>query len=599
MLTSIRTKMLLLFGTVVFTALAAFSITSYFITAKHVRERQEEVLALVAAETKRDLLHLLAEKKRYFETLAMGDPVKAFAVQYQEGMLIEYFGRFQKEFRTLSFTTFEGKEELRVERGRPSDEHQDLMEHRLSSLSKAVDDPGTVYHDTLERWPGGRPFFHLFFSRKSFFDEEIGVIGGEMPLLNLAREIGGLDLYRSGYQALVDSAGNLLFRSDEGEVADFQKSAAAGDIPFFSGASSPGGGTLRGSVDGIDSLAAHLPLPELDITVLAVVSYDEVLASLRRVTAFGISLSLLFVLIGGIVAHFVADSFVRPLEDLREATEDMAGGNTSRRADITSRDEIGKLAESFNRMGRSLHESYRELEKRNIDLMKLDRMKDALMSDVSHELKTPVAKQSMQLEMLDHEVRRSGGGSEQMKEILLVMESNIRRQQNVIRNILMVSRLEAGGREMKIEKVRLDQLLEDVIADHLHLIAAYGVHLDEQIDEETVEADREMLWHVFSNSVSNAIKYRDAGSPRISLIVGAVDGAAEVRIADNGIGLTGEEREKAFERFFQATPTAEGIGVGLSISKIIVERMGGTIRIESPGKSRGATVIVTLPLSRP
>jgi signal transduction histidine kinase len=231
--------------------------------------------------------------------------------------------------------------------------------------------------------------------------------------------------------------------------------------------------------------------------------------------------------------------------------------------------------------------------------MKLDRMKDALMSDVSHELKTPVAKQSMQLEMLDHEVRRSGGGSEQIKEILLVMESNIRRQQNVIRNILMVSRLEAGGREMKIEKVRLDQLLEDVIADHMHLVAAYGVKLDEQIDEETVEADREMLWHVFSNSVSNAIKYRDGGSPRISLTVGAADGAAEVRIADNGIGLTGEEREKAFERFFQATPTAEGIGLGLSISKVIVERMGGTIRIESPGKSRGATVIVTLPLSGP
>jgi signal transduction histidine kinase len=599
MLTSIRTKMLLLLGAVVFTALAAFSITSYFITARHVRERQGEVLTLFAGETKRDIEHLLAEMKRRFESVAMGDPVKVFSVQYQEGILIEYFGRYQNEFPTLSFATFEGEEELRVERGRPSGEHRALVEHSLSSFSRAVENAGTVYHDTLERWPGGEPFFHLFFARKSFFDEEIGVIGGEMPLLAVARELGDLDLRGSGYMALVDSSGNLLYRSDEGKGAGPRESGAAGGIPFFSGASSPRGGIFRGPVDGIDSLAAYLPVPELDFTILTVTSYDEVLASLRRVTAFGISLSLLFAAIGGIMALFVADSFVRPLEDLREATEEMAGGNTTRRADVTTRDEIGQLAESFNRMGRSLHESYRELEKRNIELMKLDLMKDALMSDVSHELKTPVAKQSMQLEMLDHEVRRSGGGSEQMEEILLVMESNIRRQQNVIRNILMVSRLEAGGREMKIEKVRLDQLLEDVVADHMHLIAAYGIQLEQQVDEETVGADREMLWHVFSNSISNAIKYRDAGNPRIGLTVGAVDGAAEVRVTDNGIGLTGQEREKAFERFFQATPTSEGIGLGLSISKIIVERMGGTIRIESPGKSRGATVIVTLPLAGP
>ena len=129
MLKSIRAKMLLLLGAVVFTALAAFSITSYFITARHVRERQEEVMMLFAGETKRDIEHLLAEKKRHFESLAMGDPVEAFAVQYQEGMLVEYFGRYRRDFPTLSFATFEGEEELRVERGRPSDEHRDLRVH--------------------------------------------------------------------------------------------------------------------------------------------------------------------------------------------------------------------------------------------------------------------------------------------------------------------------------------------------------------------------------------------------------------------------------------------------------------------------------------
>lgn len=350
-------------------------------------------------------------------------------------------------------------------------------------------------------------------------------------------------------------------------------------------------------MDGTDSFVAQAHIPELDVTVVVVQPYSEVLSGLRQFNIVSIALSLVIVALGTIMALAVANNLIKPLKSLREATEAMAGGDTLRMAEVTTRDEIGMLAESFNRMGQSLHKSYEELEEQNLALVKLDHMKDALISDVSHELKTPVAKQVMQLEMLKHEVARSGGPNKQMRTILQVMEGNIRRQQNVIRNILMVSRLETGGRELKIEKVRLDNILEDVIADHIHLISTYGIQLEQNTREETVDSDREMLWHVFSNCISNAIKYRSIRDPRISITVDRTAEVATVRVEDNGIGLTEEEAENAFKRFFQSTPTSDGIGLGLSISRSIVEMMGGTIRIESPGRSLGTMVTVSLPLS--
>ena len=99
------------------------------------------------------------------------------------------------------------------------------------------------------------------------------------------------------------------------------------------------------------------------------------------------------------------------------------------------------------------------------------------------------------------------------------------------------------------------------------------------------------------------IQYGDVamrlGRPEIAVRLAAVDDGARVSIADNGIGMTPEEREKVFNKFYQSTASSEGSGVGLSICKRIVEQLGGRIRFESEGKNSGATASVTLPLSLP
>jgi PAS domain S-box-containing protein len=276
-------------------------------------------------------------------------------------------------------------------------------------------------------------------------------------------------------------------------------------------------------------------------------------------------------------------------------------GDFEARLVASGKDEVIALVRDITtrkRAEKSLERTRRGLERQNEELRKLDRMKNALISDVSHELKTPVAKHVMQLEILKR-VLKELDLIGKVEDILGVMERGISRQQSVIRNILMMSRLEAGGRKDLVEKIRLDGIVEEVVADYAHSASTLGVKVRARLEKVTVAADREMLWHVFSNLVNNAIKYRCEERARIDVSMEVTDGHVLTRIVDNGVGMTEENHAKAFERFYQASTSAEGIGLGLSISKRIIERFGGSICLESEGRGRGTTATVALPLPPP
>ncbi len=254
--------------------------------------------------------------------------------------------------------------------------------------------------------------------------------------------------------------------------------------------------------------------------------------------------------------------------------------------DITARKEAEE----------ALREAKEKLEKQNLDLRKLDELKDALIRDVSHELKTPVAKQAMQMEILKEQLARQGSIKE-TEEIMRVMDSSIKRQENVIRNILTLSLLQSGERHYRHEPIRPDQILRDIVEDYRSILDTHGILVSLDIEEVAALSDSEMLWHVFTNLVNNAVKYRThAGAPRIDIRLRRVKGDFTIEIADNGIGLSEEEQARVFSPFYQATPSAEGIGVGLTIVRMIVEGLGGRVRLESPGKGKGCSAVVTLPL---
>lgn len=273
------------------------------------------------------------------------------------------------------------------------------------------------------------------------------------------------------------------------------------------------------------------------------------------------------------------------------ATLDVIPGTTRVVSNIVDISEL-ILAEETLKRARD------NLKRQNIELKKLDRMKDGLLRDVSHELKTPVAKHAMLMEILRAKIEKQGL-TEDFNGILRTLESNIRRQENVIKNILTLSRLEGGGRKHDISMVQLDAIIRDVVNDYRYAIGTYGIILDMDLEKVSVRSDREMLWHVFSNLINNAIKYRKKGdSPRIEVYARKRKKEAIVRIADNGLGLSDECRKRIFDRFYQERPSAEGIGVGLTICKLLVEEFGGVLSIDSEGIGCGTVASIILPLDR-
>jgi PAS domain S-box-containing protein len=241
-----------------------------------------------------------------------------------------------------------------------------------------------------------------------------------------------------------------------------------------------------------------------------------------------------------------------------------------------------------------LKQTYEKLREQNLELKKLDRIKDALISDVSHELKTPVAKHQMYLEVLKSVLER-GAPMGRIESVIQILEEGVRRQQQVIRNILVLSRLEEGGHGFERKTVLLGEIVKEVLADYGELTGTLGINIQTQLNPVEIETDREMLLHVVSNLVENSIKYRSPEKPRILVTVGAEEGRPVISVQDNGIGMTAEERKRALDRFYQSTVSKEGIGLGLHICKRIVKRLGGEITLSSAGRGRGTEVKVTMP----
>jgi PAS domain S-box-containing protein len=236
-----------------------------------------------------------------------------------------------------------------------------------------------------------------------------------------------------------------------------------------------------------------------------------------------------------------------------------------------------------------------DLKQQNVELKRLDELKDGLIRDVSHELKTPVVKQTMHLEMLRAQLGEDC--TQRTGRILKVMESCIRRQEKVIQNVLNLSRLHGDNVDYPLSPTRLDQSIQKVIDDNLLLLQEKGVEISAELAPLTTRGNEELLWHVFENLIGNALKFRAKGrESRVEVSLAEKNGTATAIIADNGVGLRSEHLPRVCDRFFQATASIEGSGIGLAFCRETLKMMGATISLESPGEGKGTTVVVVFPL---
>ena len=229
----------------------------------------------------------------------------------------------------------------------------------------------------------------------------------------------------------------------------------------------------------------------------------------------------------------------------------------------------------------------------------VDRMKTEFVSLVSHELRTPLTSIKGFTEMvLDGD---AGEINEEVEEYLGIVFSNAERLVSLVNDLLDLSRVESGRIQLKSEPVDLNQIVQTVVATMQQAIREKGQSLSVSIDPAatSVVGDRDKLVQVLTNYVSNAYKYTRAGGD-IRIEITTEGDLARVAVIDNGFGISPEDQEQLFTRFYRVdnsmTREVGGTGLGLSIVKQLIELMGGQVSVESALGS-GSTFAFTVPLA--
>ena len=280
-----------------------------------------------------------------------------------------------------------------------------------------------------------------------------------------------------------------------------------------------------------------------------------------------------------LMVQFLARGITRPLRSMADATTAMARGDYSRRVETGSNDEVGRLAKSFNLMAAELAET--------------DRQRKEFVANASHELRTPVAALRGTLENL---VDGVGQPDDRTLRRMLARAEHLSK---LVGQLLDLSRLDAEPGPAVVDVVDLGDLLHDVAEEVMaaHPLVPVTVRSPMAL---RVEADGDRLRQVFVNVIGNAARFSHPGEP-VLVTATQNNGSAGVAVRDGGPGIPAEERSKVFERFWQADGLARtgsgGAGLGLAISKQIVDQHGGSIEI-SENRPRGACFVVTIPRRR-
>lgn len=228
------------------------------------------------------------------------------------------------------------------------------------------------------------------------------------------------------------------------------------------------------------------------------------------------------------------------------------------------------------------------------NLRRLDEMKSGMLSVVSHELKTPLTSIRMGCHLLLEE--RLGDLNEQQTEILLAIRDDSTRLHQIIENLLDIGRMESGRGLMDLRPQRVDEIVTAATQPMESAFRDRGVTLTVSLDPELprVMVDPARIGHVFSNLLSNALKYTPAGG-EVRITAVPLGKMVEISVQDSGPGIAAKYLDRIFERFFRVpgqTGTS-GAGLGLAIAKEIVELHGGRISVSSH-EGEGAKFTFTL-----
>ncbi|HKI54830.1 MAG TPA: ATP-binding protein [Anaerolineales bacterium] len=314
-----------------------------------------------------------------------------------------------------------------------------------------------------------------------------------------------------------------------------------------------------------------------------------------------------------LVGYFIARIIINPLSSLVQTSRAIADGDLSRRTEVKTNDEIGTLANTFDDMTEHLQQRTLELEKTNRILEQMDRTKIRFIQVSAHELRTPLTLVQGYAQMVQLKAKNNPDFQKYANGIV----DGTTRMVDIIDNLLDASRIDSNLLEALLTEVEIEELIGKAREAFKDSLGERDItfNTDGLSGLPTVKADDNLLYKVFYHVIMNAIKYTpDGGSITVTgrTITDANNNEVEISIKDTGIGVDLQYHELVFEKFYQTGEVllhssgktkfkGGGPGLGLAISRGIMDAHHGRIWLESPGYDEttypGTTVFIRLPVN--
>jgi len=321
--------------------------------------------------------------------------------------------------------------------------------------------------------------------------------------------------------------------------------------------------------------------------------------ALQHITAlkFYIKIALTLLALGVAIFSVIFGEYIsRPVVQLTSGAKEIESGNYRYKVKITQRDEIGRLASTFNKMSAMINMKITELEQANEDLTRMDKLKDEFLANTSHELKTPV---HGILGLTESLIDGSCGelNSNAMQLLSMIRQSSSRLAK-LVNDITDFSELKSSVIKLKKSNIDLGSMSESILAIIGPLAANKNIKLINNIPpgKYFVLADERRLQQILLNLAENAVKFSEEGNVELNAKY-MISGEYLIEISDTGIGIPDEKQKLIFDSFVQSdgstTRKYGGTGLGLSIAKDLVELHGGTINFISKS-GEGTTFSFTL-----
>ncbi len=315
------------------------------------------------------------------------------------------------------------------------------------------------------------------------------------------------------------------------------------------------------------------------------ISLKNIERKMVKITTISLFIISIIIFISIMISLLFANIIVKPITKVTQTAREISEGDLTKTVDVSSRDEIGVMAMSFNKMTDNLKITINELEAKNIEL-------ERFVYTVSHDLKSPLITIKGFLGVLEKDFDK--GVSGRIKDDIKRIYTAAERMEQLLKELLELSRI---GRQVNPpEEVQMERLVREAMNLVDGQINKLGIQVKISPNLPAAFGDYSRLLEVYQNLIDNAVKYMgEQPSPQIKIGARQDRGKNVYYVCDNGMGIDPCYHEKIFGLFERLDNNTEGTGVGLALAKRIIEVHGGRIWVESVGRGKGCTFYFIIP----